>query len=169
MLRRSRKKTIEKTAAAAAALAGELAGDRRFRRQLLSALEHSTRASRRVRDRAGTRTARRLVADPVLLGELKGVGDDLRDAYQRLETKRRSHKLRNTLFLLALASLALPAVRRRVSTLLGSRADRQADGHELEELTKDELYARAQEAGIVGRSEMSKEQLVAALRAKART
>jgi hypothetical protein len=33
-------------------------------------------------------------------------------------------------------------------------------------MTKDELYARAQAAEIPGRSEMSKEQLVAALRSK---
>jgi hypothetical protein len=174
MLKRSRKKTIERTATSAGALARELAGDRRFRRQLLSALEHSTKAGRRARDRAGTSTAMRLAGDPVLLGELKGVGDDLRDAYYRLETKRKSHKLRNTLLLLALAALALPAVRRRVGGLLGSAtagdsANRPARSQtELENLTKEELYARAQEADIPGRSEMSKDELVAALRARAR-
>ena len=36
----------------------------------------------------------------------------------------------------------------------------------LEDLTREELYARAQEAEIPGRSEMSKKQLVEALRAK---
>jgi hypothetical protein len=174
MLRGSRKKTIERTAVSAAALARELAADRRFRKRLLSALEHSTRAGRRARDHAGAGTARRLVGDPVLLGELKGVSDDLRDAYHRLETKRRSHKLR-TLLLVALASLALPAVRRRVGALLGGSSANPGSGGRsvasqpaLEDLTKEELYARAQEAGIPGRSEMSKEQLVAALRANAR-
>jgi hypothetical protein len=34
----------------------------------------------------------------------------------------------------------------------------------LEDLTRDELYARAQEAEIPGRSEMSKDELVKALR-----
>ena len=36
--------------------------------------------------------------------------------------------------------------------------------HSLDELTKEELYLRAQEADIPGRSEMTKDQLVAALR-----
>jgi hypothetical protein len=36
---------------------------------------------------------------------------------------------------------------------------------DLEELTKEELYHRAQAAGIPGRSEMSKDDLIAALRA----
>jgi hypothetical protein len=35
----------------------------------------------------------------------------------------------------------------------------------LERLTKSELYRRAKDAGIAGRSEMSKAQLIAALRA----
>jgi DNA end-binding protein Ku len=39
-----------------------------------------------------------------------------------------------------------------------------AAGDDLDELTKDELYDRAAEAGIPGRSKMSKEQLVEALR-----
>jgi hypothetical protein len=34
----------------------------------------------------------------------------------------------------------------------------------LDDLTKDELYQRAQEADIPGRSEMTKDELVAALR-----
>jgi hypothetical protein len=36
----------------------------------------------------------------------------------------------------------------------------------LEDLSRDELYARAQEAEIPGRSEMSKDELVEALRAR---
>ena len=36
----------------------------------------------------------------------------------------------------------------------------------LEALSKDELYARAQEADIPGRSEMSKQDLIAALRSR---
>jgi hypothetical protein len=36
----------------------------------------------------------------------------------------------------------------------------------LEDLTKEQLYARAQEAEIPGRSEMSKEELIDALRVK---
>lgn len=41
-------------------------------------------------------------------------------------------------------------------------------GHQppYEEWTKDDLYARAQELGIEGRSEMGKDELIAALRAR---
>ena len=38
-----------------------------------------------------------------------------------------------------------------------------ADGPELRDLTRDELYERAQAAGIPGRSGMSKDQLIDAL------
>jgi len=38
--------------------------------------------------------------------------------------------------------------------------------HTLEALTKEELYARAEEAQIAGRSKMSKEELIEALRAR---
>ena len=47
----------------------------------------------------------------------------------------------------------------RLSVLL-----RRADG--LDKMTKDELYKRAQDADIPGRSEMSKDELVAALRGR---
>ena len=40
-----------------------------------------------------------------------------------------------------------------------------ATADDLERLTRPELYRRAREAGIAGRSEMSKAQLIAALRA----
>jgi hypothetical protein len=40
-----------------------------------------------------------------------------------------------------------------------------ANVDDLERLTRPELYRRAKEAGIAGRSEMSKAQLIAALRA----
>ena len=39
-----------------------------------------------------------------------------------------------------------------------------ADRRGLEELTKEELYERARAAGIPGRSDMSKDELIAALR-----
>jgi DNA end-binding protein Ku len=50
--------------------------------------------------------------------------------------------------------------------LLGgvARRLRFASGAPLEELTKEELYDRARQAGIPGRSSMTREELVAALR-----
>jgi hypothetical protein len=46
-----------------------------------------------------------------------------------------------------------------------SSDDSRVRPRRLENLTKEELYARAQEADTPGRSEMSKEQLIEALRA----
>ena len=42
----------------------------------------------------------------------------------------------------------------------------EASADDLERLTRPELYRRAKEAGIAGRSEMSKAQLIAALRVR---
>jgi hypothetical protein len=117
-----------------------------------------------------------------LQAELHEARKDLGQAYA-LGTKRRGHRLRRVIPLAALASLAaVPQIRERVSALIETVSRNRehlrdlarasvpgrADGHPntLDELTKEELYARAQEAQIPGRSEMSKEELVAALRAK---
>ena len=47
------------------------------------------------------------------------------------------------------------------------RVEELTDRRPLEELTKEELYERAKQADIPRRSEMSKEQLIAALRDRA--
>jgi hypothetical protein len=72
------------------------------------------------------------------------------------------------------ASRAAPWVVSRVKPLVDAgrsqfqRATRKPGGRErsLEELTKDELYERAQAADIEGRSTMSKDELVRALKAR---
>jgi hypothetical protein len=46
----------------------------------------------------------------------------------------------------------------------GRSRSRQSGGGELDSLSKDELYELAREADISGRSDMSKEELVEALR-----
>jgi hypothetical protein len=61
-----------------------------------------------------------------------------------------------------LASLLMRRGRRAASA--ASAAERPDDDG-LERLTRPELYRRAQAAGIAGRSEMTKAQLIAALRA----
>lgn len=112
---------------------------------------------------------------------------DLAKAYARVEAKRGSRRVITSLAgltsLPGVASLAaVPQVRDRVSALIAgaSRSGRhlqdlamsnglvQSDPRPnmLEDLTKEKLYARAQKAGIPGRSEMSKEELIEALRAK---
>jgi hypothetical protein len=72
------------------------------------------------------------------------------------------------------ASRAAPWVVSRVKPLVDAgrsqfqRATRKQGGRErsLEELTKEELYERAQAADIEGRSTMSKDELVRALKAR---
>jgi hypothetical protein len=72
------------------------------------------------------------------------------------------------------ASRAAPWVVSRVKPLVDAgrsqfqRASRKPGGRErsLEELTKEELYERAQAADIEGRSTMSKDELVRALKAR---
>jgi hypothetical protein len=161
MLRRSRTEKVKQSAFNVSELALELARDRRFRKRLLSALEHGSAAQRRVPRRPGLfETVQRLASDRALRGELRKAREDLTQAYSRLDAKRSSHRLRTAALLAGVASAgAVPVLRKRLSRPAGSP-------HNLEELTKDELYARAQAADISGRSEMSKEQLVAALRAR---
>ena len=158
-----------KNALGASEFALHLAQDKKFRKRLLSAVEHSTEAWRRARHGSGfAGAARRLAADQTLKAELRDARRDLQQAYARLNAKRRGHRLRR-ISLAGLASLAaVPQVRERVSALIATALGRaEARPRTLEDLTKEALYARAQEADIPGRSEMSKEELVAALRAKA--
>lgn len=183
-----RRERLKENAASASALAFQLAQDRKFRKRLLSAIEHGAEAGVRTRRGLGLRGAVvRLATDETLLKELRSARSDLQQAYERLEAKRRSHKLRNVMVLAALASLAgIPQLRERVSAVI-AKASRQrqrlaglrkrtthsttsddsaARPRRLEDLPKEELYARAQEVDIPGRSEMSKEQLIEALRAR---
>jgi hypothetical protein len=188
MLGGSRKGSVKEQVGSAFALALRLAQDRKFRDRLFSAIEHGSAAGRRARRGLGLRGALAgLAADETLLRELRSARSDLEQAYGRLEAKRRTHKLRTFLVLAALASLVgVPQLRARLSTAFGKAFskvphrpwgvgnsdtrsfsdDSQARPRRLEDLTKEELYARAQEADIPGRSEMSKEQLVEALRAR---
>ena len=184
MLGRSNAEKAKESALGASELALQLAQDKRFRKGLLSAIEHSTKTKRRARRGVGLAgTARRLAADQALQAELRNARKDLQQAYARLDAKRRGHRRRRITLLAGLASLAaVPQVRRRVSALIATassnrqgqatrnRADdpgkHDAGPRRLEDLTKEELYARAQEAEIPGRSEMSKDQLIDALRAK---
>lgn len=179
----SRKETLKANAASAYTLALQLAQDRKFRNWLISAIYHASAAGKRTRRDLGLRgTVAGLAADETLLKELRSARRDLKQAYGRLEAKKRTHKLRNFLLLAALASLAaVPQLRARLGAVFAkaskvregrsavgarSTSDSGARPRRLEDLTKEELYARAQEADIPGRSEMSKEQLVEVLRAR---
>lgn len=166
----------------------QIAQDKRFGRRLFSGIDHSREAWHRARQTGGfAGPARQLAADQALHAELRNARRDLAKAYARVEAKRGSRRVITSLAgltsLAGVASLAaVPQVRDRVSALIAgaSRGGRQlhdlaiSNGfvqseprpNTLEDLTKEKLYARAQEAGIPGRSEMSKEELIEALRAK---
>jgi hypothetical protein len=187
MFRRSKTESLKANAVSASELALQLAQDKRFRKRLVSALRHSSEAGRRTRRGLGLLGAvSRFATDDALRAELRSARNDLQRAYARVEAKRRMHKLRRLGFVAALASLAaVPRLRegvasavakaptdsRRLKGLAGRlRSNDFGRDHprprNLEDLTKEELYGRAQEAEIPGRSEMSKEQLIEALRAR---
>jgi hypothetical protein len=171
-------------AVTASDVALQLAQDKKFRRQLLSAAAHGSTAAGRTRRGFGVLGAvTRLVTDEKLANELKSAREDLQNAYDRLETKKQGHKLRNSLVLVAAASAAaLPKIRaaftsaftntathrERLMNAVGRNSAATPEANmrprSLDDLTKEELYQRAQEADIPGRSEMTKDELVAALR-----
>jgi hypothetical protein len=186
MMRRGKTDKLKAGALEASALAMQLAQDRKFRKRLVSALEHSSKAGRRTRRDLGLRgAARRVAADQALHAELRAARNDLQKAYARVDAKRRGK--RRKLFLVAAAGTlaAVPRVRETFKAAVakapqGAEAARDAASdlgarlpgtgstrpRSLQDLSRDELYARAQEADIPGRSEMSKDQLVAALRSR---
>lgn len=181
VFKRNRADRIRENVISASELARQLAQDPKFRKRLISAFEHGSEARRRARGGFGVRGAiRGLASDEQLLAELKAARADLQQAFKRGEAKARGHKLRRFFVFGTLASLAaVPGLRERVMTLLGKAADhrrpavdvanRNLGRQSLENLTKEELYARAQEADIPGRSEMSKEELISALRGRDQT
>jgi hypothetical protein len=183
MLGRSRSAKLRRNAIDVSELARQLAQDRKFRKRLSSAIGHGVKARRRARREIGlASTIRRLATDERLLRELRSARDDLQQANRRIRRRRRSHKLRNVALLGSVAGLAaMPQVRQRVTAVVSDEKVRRdamdrlknlrgSYGPDrvgsLEDLSRDELYARAQEAEIPGRSEMSKDELVEALRTK---
>lgn len=165
----------------------QIAQDKKFGKRLFSAVEHGTEAWRRARRGRGlVGAARRLAADQAVHDELRNARRDLQQAFARVDSNGRGRRLIASVAGLTsaagLASLAaVPQVRERVSALIAAASrngqhlqelatanglGRDTRPRTLEDLTKEKLYARAQEADIPGRSEMSKEELIDALRAK---
>jgi hypothetical protein len=174
VFRRSKRSKLKENALNVSEIARELAQDKRFRKRLVSAIEHGSEARRRTRRDLGvTGAVTRLANDQALRAELKRARDDLQRAYARFDARRkRSHRFRNLVLLAGLAGLAgTRKYRGRMGGSSGGTASTAAGSgsaraHSLDDLTKEELYARAQEADIPGRSDMSKEELVEALRAR---
>jgi len=166
MFRRSRKQAIKRSAVSAYELALQLAQDRKFRKRLLSGLKHSSEASTRTGRGLGvTGAIAQLTSDRSLQRELRSARKDLRGAYRRLETKRRNRRLLRFTALASLASVvAVPQLRERFTTLIAKVPQGRKELTDI--ASREELYERAQAADIPGRSEMSKQQLVDALRVK---
>jgi uncharacterized membrane protein len=95
-------------------LAASLVKDKKFRKQLLSAVNHGTVAQRRAARKIGFYAAMlRLKQDPKLRREVNKMVSSLDKAWARVE-KKRSHKLRNLLIGLGLGGAAAAAVKTRV-------------------------------------------------------
>ena len=101
MFERSRTQAMKDNAASGKELALALARDRKFREQLASAVGHGAAAKRRAAKRFGLMAvAAGLVADQALRRDLATTTQSLQKAWLRVE-KKRSHKLRNTMLVLA--------------------------------------------------------------------
>jgi hypothetical protein len=166
MFRRSKIEAVKGRAADASAVALQLAQDKKFRKQVISAASHGSAAARRTRRSLGLLgAATRLATDKKLAAELKSARADLQRAYGRLGARaprKRSHKLRNSLVLVAAASVAgVPKIREAVISAF--KKGRTSPGN-LDDLTKEQLYERAQQADFPGSAGMTKDELVAALR-----
>src|SRR2546421_7760906 len=101
VLRRTKTDVLKENAANATEFANSLAKDKKFRKELISAVTHGTVARRRAARKIGFPAAvGRLTTDPKLKRELNKVVESLNKAWARVE-KKRSHKLRNSLLVLA--------------------------------------------------------------------
>src|SRR3954453_6991453 len=98
VFKRTKSQVLKDNAASATDFATALAKDRKFRKELLSAMRHGTIARRRASSRIGFVAAvTRLSTDPKLRYELRKMTKNLDRAWSRVE-KKRSHKVRNTIF-----------------------------------------------------------------------
>jgi uncharacterized membrane protein len=101
VLRSTKTQAVKDSAVSAADLARSLAKDKKFRKQLLSAISHGTIAKHRASKRIGFVAAvTRLGADQKLKSELQKMTKNLENAWGRVE-KKRSHKLRNSVLVVA--------------------------------------------------------------------
>jgi uncharacterized membrane protein len=121
MLGRSRMAAVRERAAVASELAAQLARDKKFRKQIIGAAKHGSRARQRTVRQIGLPSlVARLATDAELRAEVQQMSGDLQAAWERLQAKRaRSHGLRNTL-LLAGFGAGVALVRRTRGTSMPS-------------------------------------------------
>jgi uncharacterized membrane protein len=137
MFRRSKAAELREGVASTADLAAALARDKKFREQVVAAFVHAAAARDRAASRVGIRAAAgRLATDEALRQELSETIDNSRAAWARLH-KKQSHRVRRTLLVLigggAVAAVALPQVRRRLTQSLPSSISRKRAGRVIEE------------------------------------
>jgi uncharacterized membrane protein len=107
----------------------KLVKDEKLRERLVAAIVAGAAARHRARRQAGVRgLVRRLAADPVLRGQLTEMVVQLQKARHRV-VKRRGHKVRNSILVLAgfgaaSAAVSLPSVRQRLLRVVGDLTDR---------------------------------------------
>ena len=107
----------------------ELVEDEKLRERLMAAIVAGAAARRRAKRQAGVRGfARRVATDPVLHAQLAEMVAQLQKAQRRVQ-RRRSHKVRNSIVLLAgfgaaSAAVSIPGVRKRVLRVVGDLKDR---------------------------------------------
>jgi uncharacterized membrane protein len=118
----SKTQAMKDNAASGKELALALARDKKFRKQLGSAVGHGTAAKRRAAKRFGLMAvAAGLAADDKLRRELATTMQSLQGAWGRVE-KKRSHKLRNTMLVLAGGAGALGLYKLRAKVPMPGRA-----------------------------------------------
>jgi uncharacterized membrane protein len=146
MFRRNKTAAVKDSAAAlkdsaisATEFASALANDRKFRRELISAVGHGRRATRRAARKIGFfPTMTRLSSDPKLRRELGKMVESLDKVWSRVE-KKRSHKLRNFLIALGVGGAAVAAaasrkeVRDKVGRALPTNAGSRSTPRAIEE------------------------------------
>jgi uncharacterized membrane protein len=105
---------LREQSAAASQLAAELARDKKFRKHIICAAKHGSRARQRAIRQTGLMGLfARLGTDAELRAEVQQMSGDLQAAWERLQAKRtRRHGLRNTLLLAGFGGTAL-ALRKR--------------------------------------------------------
>jgi uncharacterized membrane protein len=116
MFGRTKTQAVKDSAASSKDFALALSRDKKFRKQLISAIGHGTKAKRRASKRIGfLAAATRLANDKQLKRELETMTKNLEQAWNRVQRKqKRSHKLRNTMLVLGGgAAVAGAALKRR--------------------------------------------------------
>lgn len=127
MFGRTKTRRVKEEATGASELASALAKDKKFRTEVISAIEHGAVARHRAARNVGALAIlRRMSADAELRRELAEVATSLEKAWSRVQ-KKRSHRLRDASLLLgaggAAMAAALPQPRRRIVALIRKSND----------------------------------------------